>query len=88
MTALELVRDTCRSCSAPIVWCVSERGKSMPVNAEPETGGNLAVEARTHGHPLARVVSPAHAFGRTDLHKSHFATCEHAAKWRKKRSAP
>lgn len=78
--------EPCRSCGAPIIWCTTG-SKSMPVNAEPEPGGNLAVEP-TGATPRARLVGAKHAFGRTDLHKSHFATCPHAAKWRRKRSTP
>lgn len=88
MTTVDPSLETCRTCSASIVWCTTESGKSMPVNFEPERGGNLAVDYRSDGRaPLARVVQPAHAFGRQDLHKSHFVTCPQAGSWRKKRGA-
>jgi len=57
----------------------------MPVNAEPEPGGNLLLNS-PGGTLVAVVISADKAFGRTDLHKSHFATCKQAASWRRKRS--
>lgn len=74
----------CKSCSAPVVWCITERGNDMPVDAAPAAGGNLAVEPRELGRPFARVVDAKHAFGRKDLHTSHFATCPHAGRWRRR----
>jgi hypothetical protein len=47
----------CRSCRAPVVWIVTDKGKRMPVNADGEDGRG----------------------------ESHFATCPHAADWRKGR---
>jgi hypothetical protein len=78
--------EPCRSCDASIIWCTTG-SKSMPVNAEPERGGNLALEP-TQGTPRVRVVDAKHAFGRTDLRKSHFATCPQASTWRRNRSTP
>ncbi|MEV4197043.1 hypothetical protein [Micromonospora globbae] len=75
--------EQCRSCPAQIIWAVTERGKPMPVNAEPVPGGNVLLTER-HGQ-LTAVVVPAHrAFGRKDLRTSHFVDCPDAAKWRRR----
>ncbi|MFI6819751.1 hypothetical protein ACIBJE_02215 [Micromonospora sp. NPDC050187] len=71
--------ETCRSCPAQIIWAVTERGKPMPVDAEPTPDGNVLLEQLPTG--LRARVLPAHrAFGR----KSHFASCKDAAKWRRR----
>lgn len=81
----EFETEGCRSCCAQVIWCVTDKGKSMPVDAEPSKGATLAVEHRTPPRkPLARVVKPELAFGRTDLRTSHFATCPDAKSWRRK----
>jgi len=88
MTTVDPTPERCKSCNAPVIWCATERLKPMPVNFEPEPGGNLAIDQRSDGRmPFARVVDKKHAWGRTDLHKSHFATCPDAGSWRKKRGS-
>lgn len=74
----------CRSCRAPVIWVVSERGKSMPVDVEPVPDGNLVLET-TGGKLTARVHAPDLFAGppRAPLHKSHFATCPDADGWRR-----
>jgi hypothetical protein len=79
--------DACRSCGKPVIWCVTIRANAMPVDAEPATDGNIAVEYRgADVKPLARVLSTSQQFGRTSLHKSHFATCPHGAEWRRRKA--
>jgi len=90
MTAptIELFVESCASCAAPVVWCITEHAKQMPVDADPVRGGNLSIEWRKPPTlPLARVVKAELRFGRTDLHTSHFATCPHAGSWRRRRAA-
>lgn len=81
--------EACRSCQAPIIWCTTERGRAMPVDAQPSTGGNLLlrrrIEYKGNCDPLAVLIDATHRFGRTDLHTSHFATCPNAETWRTKR---
>lgn len=74
----------CGSCNAPIIWATTQALKLMPVDAEPVAGGTIAIDQRD-GRTYCRVVDSKHLFGRTDLHKSHFATCPDAGSWRKKR---
>lgn len=71
----------CGTCKAECVWTYTEASKKMPVDVDPHPAGNLAltiVGKRVH----SRAVKPTLAFGRADLHRSHFASCVHAAKHR------
>jgi len=85
MTAiLEPVADKCRSCGAPIIWCVDEGTNNLiPVDVEPRPRGRLAIEYRQPPQaPLVRVVKARWRFARTDLHTTHFcasATSRRAA---------
>lgn len=75
--------EQCRTCPGQIIWAVTERGKDMPVDAEPSPEGTVLLEQE--GARLVARVLPAHrAFGRKDLRKSHFASCPDAAKWRRR----
>lgn len=65
----------CKSCGAPIIWRVTEGGKSIPVDAEPSADGNL-IFFGTSAHPVPKLWTG-------DRYKSHFATCPNAAKHRK-----
>lgn len=71
--------EHCRSCNAPIVWAKTEKGKPMPVDAEPVADGNIELQAG-----IAKVVKAGEVLPGTLLYKSHFATCVHAASHRKK----
>jgi hypothetical protein len=31
----------CRSCGAPITWAITDQGKRMPLDAEPNPAGNV-----------------------------------------------
>jgi len=81
-----MTRERCRSCNAEIIWCTTEHThKSVPVDADPVAGGNVELVEHEYTTPVARVVSTRFTFGRTDLRKSHFATCAQAGAWRRKR---
>ena len=93
-SAIERNRDECRSCGAPIIWAVTERGKKMPVDAErtetPEgRRGNVRLRLGQAGEVVSEIVGVGHAlplFPETHgTHTSHFVTCggSHAKKWRK-----
>ncbi len=79
---------TCRSCGAHIVWCQTRTGKSMPVDALPDPGGNLELQHPNDPRdpPVAHVIGKAR-FTR-DRFMSHFATCPDAAEHRKQTEAP
>lgn len=76
----------CRSCGAPVIWTVTERGKRMPVDAEPTPDGNIRLEQSTGGAPLTAVYLPSGTgslLAAGERYTSHFATCEQAGEWRR-----
>ena len=74
--------EKCRSCGAPVIWCMTKHGRHKPVNAEPVGNGNINL----HFDPLGLTVPVAAvvAAGKGS-HVSHFATCPKADQWRKRR---
>jgi hypothetical protein len=89
--------DVCSSCNAPIVWALTERGKRMPVDAEPVEDGNVLLSHRgwPGAAPVAIVQGPLEIEqlriqhertpqqGPLRLFTSHFATCPDADQHRK-----
>ena len=87
-----MTRTNCRSCGASIVWTITDRGKRMPVDADPHPEGTIEVIAHAAEPNLyrSRVLDP-YALdiareNRTPVHRSHFATCPQAAGWRRPRT--
>jgi hypothetical protein len=76
--------EACRSCSAQVIWATTDKGKAMPVDAEPAEKGNVALSTNDKGRVIARVVPPHLAFGRKDLRLSHFVRCPQARQWRQR----
>lgn len=66
----QIERSTCSTCHAEILWCVTESGKKMPLNASQHHFFLLGQDG------IARVVK---------VHVSHFATCAQADQHRKPR---
>lgn len=87
--------EVCRSCKTPIVWTHTEKGKSMPVDAERAADGNIVLSMRGERWPVAVYQSKQdietlkrQAATRGEellLYKSHFATCPNAAAHRSRR---
>lgn len=75
--------EHCRTCNMPIIWAVTNRLRDMPVDAESSPDGNIRLEPREGMQPMARVLPVAEQFGKKSLHKSHFATCPQAGRWRR-----
>jgi len=80
----EFTIASCESCHKPVIWAVTVKAKRMPVNAEPEPDGNVALDFRPGMDPLARILTVTRQFGVKNLRKSHFADCPQAAKWRRR----
>jgi len=76
----------CRSCSAEVIWVLTERGKRMPLDAEPYKGddprGLFVLRGRDELVPTA-VAVPPDAFPDEPFYRSHFATCPNAARHRR-----
>lgn len=43
--------SVCSSCRRPILWCVTEGGKRMPIDPEPHSEGNVVKTGRTEMVP-------------------------------------
>lgn len=99
MTLVEfLPAAVCRSCSASIVWVVTEAStvlsggppKSIPIDPEPDPVlGNVELvvtDVFAGRRVLARVHAQRPLFGGDDmvLFVSHFVSCPDAGSWRKK----
>ena len=63
----------CRGCGAPIIFAVTEKGRQMPLDAEPTPDGEWSV---ADTGDLIRAVSGGH--------KTHFETCPVGRKYRKR----
>lgn len=86
--ALDTHRGVCRSCGAPVLWAVTNKGETMPVNATPDYRGNVILSAMggvLHAGVLGRnQAAGAHDRGEL-LYTSHFADCPNASKHRRTR---
>lgn len=73
--------DTCRDCGASVLWCVTESGNRMPVDAKPiKKVMVLKINPQDrNGPPLAKFV---------DQYESHFAHCSAADARRKPKTKP
>ena len=65
--------STCRSCGAEIVWAITEAGKRIPLDAEPERRFVLTTDLATNDQTARS----------TATYISHFATCPNAAEHRR-----
>ena len=72
----------CKSCKAEIHWTKTSKGRSMPMNAEPDPEGLWIIEKGRDDALLIRVVPDGWTGNR---HTTHFATCPNAKGWRNKR---
>lgn len=71
---------TCRSCRASVIWCLTEKGKRMPIDADPEeprrpltvADGNLIICKQGEAGEADTVRYVPAGRGR---YRSHFASC-------------
>lgn len=75
----------CASCQQDVLWAKTSQGKRMPIDPEPRPDGNLAVYRDHLGQLRTRVLSKGYepeSYERRGI--SHFATCPHADRHRRK----
>lgn len=73
----------CKSCFAPIIWAKSETtGRRMPIDYDPNDGGNVFYSAVTGLVTVGRQEQPTPQG--TTRHFSHFATCPNADQHRRR----
>ena len=80
----------CSKCEAPIIWVITERGKKMPVDADPtDLGGFVLLERGEDSASPPLATHHTKVSGKvlllSDRHDSHFATCPHADHFRTKK---
>ena len=73
----------CRSCEWPIIWVITEKGKNMPVDADPVIAPRgFRLEDQGEGVP-PRAVWCARPEPDEKVYGSHFSSCPNAAQHRK-----
>jgi hypothetical protein len=70
----------CRSCQAHIIWAVTDTGRRMPVDPDPDPQGNLTVWATGEGWRVS-VITEDWPESRPRF-RPHFATCPDSESWR------
>lgn len=79
----------CQSCGAPMIFAViTGRGRpsSMPLNADPDPGGNVAAALDERGRLVGRVLRAGQEpVAGERRYCPHFATCPRAAQHRRRR---
>lgn len=82
-----MTTSACRSCSAPIRWARTPKGKMIPLDAEPNRDGRIRL-GHIGGEEVALVLTDpaeiAAAEFEGELYVSHFATCPQARDWRRR----
>ena len=82
----------CTSCGAAVIWTSTRNGKSMPVDAQPSTRGNLAltewpIPDSSDTKILAEHLTAGQAAGMRasgrPTYLSHFADCPDATQHRR-----
>ncbi len=78
----------CRSCAAKIIWCVTHKGKRMPVDAQPVPTGNIRL--RQEGdRVIAEYPGKEHPSLLEDERQrfvSHFSSCPDRQEWRREKA--
>jgi hypothetical protein len=74
--------SACRSCSAPPIWAVSEKGRRVPIDPVPpkDGSGNLRLFRRNREFHCEQATD-RHAL---DNYLSHFATCTESTRHRRR----
>lgn len=73
---------TCRSCGAPILWAVTDKGRRIPLDPEPSDDGNQFVYRDVDAKLRATAREPARIA--STRHVPHFATCPNARQHRRR----
>ena len=83
------VKPVCRSCGAPLLWALTERGRRIPLDRNPVPDGNIEIKETEDGPPISRVVSGQGTLSPglfpATRYKSHFATCPNAKRHRRRK---
>lgn len=87
-TAFDITNRTqpCRSCTVPVVWAYTAKGRWMPVKPDPNPAGNIVLELQRDddggdylvAHVLRRQQIPGARAAGQQLRTSHFTDCPRA----------
>jgi hypothetical protein len=84
---MTLRSEPCRGCGKPIAWALTAAGRWIPIDAAPESRGNLIivdhVETKKGVAPRVNVTNDAPEVGGEPRYVAHFATCPKATMYRK-----
>lgn len=72
----------CRGCKARIVWAITPKGKSMPLDPEPSPDGNVEVVTDANGRWHVVAVHPEPDLFGGIRYLSHFVTCPKSKEFR------
>jgi hypothetical protein len=73
----------CRSCGALITWIKLVPGGTLhPLDPEPRIDGTIALTTAGEGRVLSKAAIALNP--EAELYRSHFASCEQAAQWRRR----
>jgi len=71
----------CRRCAAPVIWTVTDAGRRLAVDPEPDPEGNTAVLRDQAGTVRSRRPNPELPLQPwEDLYMPHIATCLHSGR--------
>jgi hypothetical protein len=86
--------ERCRSCNAEVVWARTANERMMPVDVETAPNGNIDLKfdpialvwraTYLNAEQIEAMKGDLFRGKEINLHLSHFATCPHAKRWRKK----
>lgn len=77
--------NSCSSCHAPIIWAKTQKGKPMPLDAEPSEKGNIVLTDGVAVYLTKEALAHVPPAPGERRYVSHFATCVDAAKFRRPR---
>jgi hypothetical protein len=80
--------SACRSCGAPLLWGLTLKFKSIPLNAQPDINGNVVMLGEPgERNPIVSVFRSADQARRAhpdrDRYMPHHATCPQGKEWRR-----
>lgn len=76
--------SVCRSCGAPIRWVTMDTGSRNPIDPEPSDRGNLDIADPQRAKIVNRAEAEQRRAAGDELYLSHFASCPHAGRHRRR----
>lgn len=94
--AVPYAPNRCDECGTALIFATTIKGKQMPLDADPNVGGNVLLTRRGDGEPIATVLTKAsltdernHFAERGNrLHMPHFATCTNPQRFARSKPTP